>query len=104
MLSPSADADTDTCTEATILTGEAKPGQIQRASSESAVEVLGPIVDRDIAVLNEQRAQKALVAANDAMRLLARLVSAPIGNVEDAGGANNNTDGTDNEIEEKRVL
>ena len=100
MLSPS----TDTCTEATILTGEAKPGNIKRASSESAVEVLGPIVDRDIAVLNEQRAQKALVAANDAMRLLTRLVSAPIGNVEDAGGANNSTDGTDNENEEKRVL
>lgn len=105
MLSPSA----DTRTGANILTGEAKPGQIQRASSESAVEVLGPIVDRDIAVLNEQRAQKALVAANDAVRLLTRLVAAPIGNAKNAGGANDSTGGTyssstDDENEEKRVL
>lgn len=89
-----------------ILIGDAKPGHIQRASSESAVEVLGPIVDRDIAVLNEQRAQKTLRGTNDAMRLLTRLVSAPI------AGANNSADATSSSppsadkehSEEKRVL
>jgi hypothetical protein len=97
-----------TCTEATILSGDAKPGKIQRASSESAVEAIGPIIDHSIAVLNERRAQEALMGANDAMRLLTRLVSAPIGDINP-----HNADGTastgssspgDEENEEKRVL
>jgi len=107
-MSVPAAADTGTGTEAKILAGNEKPGSMQRSSSESAVEIIGPMIDRDIAVLNEQRAQTALMGVGDAMRLLTRLVSAPIINNNDASAsANNSTDTTprrEDENDEKRVL